>query len=161
MKKKEKMVILVLLIITIILVAVGIVTKNNSNKTQTAKTDENKDADEIQMLDEENVVKLEDGTRYNTSSKLNKDKKVDGMTLSNIQLTEKENQTILLGTLVNTSNKTQEEGWIDVILMDKDGNEIKRMPTYVMKLESGESTTFESQTSLDYVNAYDLKLVRE
>lgn len=166
MKKKEKMVILVLLIITIALIAVGVVTRNNKN-TQTANNNPNKSnssqnaGGEIQNLDEENVVTLDDGTRLNTSKELKKEKTIDGMKITEIQLTEKANMTVLLANLTNTSNETKGGYVADITLLDKEGNELTTLHPYIDELAAGESTQLNASTSLDFANAYNFRIEKQ
>lgn len=159
MKKKEKIVILVLLIITIALVVVGIVTKKtNNNVTQVGSDKVQDDKEEKPSLDEEHVVTLEDGTRLSTSEALKKTKSFDGITITDIQLTEKENKTVLLGTLTNTASETKGGYYVNIVLKDKNGNEITILRTYIDELGAGESAQLNTQTTLDYANAYDFSV---
>ncbi len=157
MKKKEKLVILVLLIITIALVVVGIVTKNDK-ATQTAKVDNKQSNTEEASLDEEHVVTLEDGTRLSTSKALKKTKSFDGIKVTDIQLTEKKNKTVLLGTLTNTANTKKGGYYVNVVLKDEEGNALKSLRTYINELEAGETTQLNTQVTLDYANAYDFSV---
>ncbi len=158
MKKKEKVVILVLLVITIALVVLGIVTKNDK-ATQTAKVDNKQsNTEEEESLDEEHVVTLEDGTRLSTSKALKKEKSFDGIKVTDIQLTEKKNKTVLLGTLTNTANTKKGGYYVNVVLKDEEGNALKSLRTYINELEAGETTQLNTQVTLDYANAYDFSV---
>lgn len=159
MKKKEKIVILVLLIITIALVVVGIVTKKtNNNVTQVGSDKVQNDKEEKPSLDEEHVVTLEDGTRLSTSEALKKTKSFDGITVTDTQLTEKENKTVLLGTLTNTSNETKGGYFVNVVLEDENGNSLKSIRTYINELEAGKSGQLNISLTSDYVKAYDFSV---
>ena len=119
MKDKEKRLIAILVVITIILIIVAIVRDNaKKDKEKEEKQEEN------QVVQEEYVQLLEDGTKFNTSNKLKETKIIEGMELTNIQLTEKDNETLLLGTLTNVSDTTQGGYLVDVKIVDREGNEI-------------------------------------
>ena len=95
MKKKEKIWIGAIVAITIILiVVVSFIVMNNSKKEDEENEEENNMS-----------YKLEDGTRLNVSDKLSEAKEFEGMEISDIQITEKDNLTVLLAKITNISNK--------------------------------------------------------
>ncbi len=150
MKRKEKLMITLLIIITIIAIAMFI--KMKSGKKEDIKEQESK---------EETVKILEDGTKLSTSSRLNEKKKFNGMEITNIQLTEKENVTLLLGTITNTSTTKQGDYPVDITAVDKNNKDIITISAYVPPLEPGESTQFSTNASLNFVNAYDFSISRK
>ena len=82
MKDNEKKAIAVLVAITIIVIIVAIV-RGSGNKEE---VEQEKKAE---VSEEEFVQLLNDGTRLNISEELKKTKTIDGMEITNIQLTEK------------------------------------------------------------------------
>ena len=70
MKKKEKRMILILLVVLVIAVVIFVISKNKTG---------NKENTEENNVVEEFVQVLEDGTRLNTSTKLNEMKKFEGL----------------------------------------------------------------------------------
>ena len=162
MKKSEKIVILVLVIIVIALIIVQII-RNNSNSEKTTVTTSSSDS-ETESDDEEEdvgyVTTLSDGTKLNTSEKLNEDKEIDGIEITEIQLTESNNQTQLLATLTNTSEEVQ-GGYVATInLLDEDGETIAQLSAYIPELEAGESTQLNTSSGLDYSDAYDFTITK-
>ena len=104
---------------------------------------------------------LEDGTKYNTSEKLQETKKIEGIEISDMQLTQKDNVTLLLGTITNTSDTTQGGYPVAIKVMDKDGNEITTIVAYIGTLEPGKTTQLNTSKTIDCVNAYDLSITKE
>lgn len=153
MKKKEKRMIAVLVIITIIVIIIAIWMKYSKEPKEEVERQQVK----VESTGE-NVEVLEDGTRLNTSNKLKETKKINGMEISNFQLTEKDNVTLLLGTVTNTSSTKQGGYPVKVKIVDKQGNEIITVGAYLGELEPGESTQFNTSATFDCVNAYDFSI---
>lgn len=152
MKKNEKMLIAILCVITIIVVVVAIVIKNkNANKQEENNSTQPK---------EEFVDILDDGTRKNTSNKLHETKTFDGMEITDLQVTEKDNVTLLLGTVKNTSTTTKGGYPVNIKIVDKEGNEIITIAAFLGTLEPGESTQLNTSATFDYANAYDFSITK-
>lgn len=151
MKKKEKILIIVLLIILIITIIFFVKVQNKDSKEQN-DIEEN-------FSNEKYVQVLEDGTKINTSTKLKEMKEINGLKFENIQLTEKNGQTILLADLTNNNKKRIEFTLVDVVFMDEKGNEIVTVGGIINPLNSGEKTQFSTSMTLNYVDAYDFQIV--
>lgn len=151
MKKNEKRMILILLVILIIAV-IAFVASRNKNKNQGEKTEEN-------TVVEEFVEVLEDGTKLNISSKLAETKEFGSFKVGNIQLTMNSNQSVLLADIENKTSAATDVTLLDVILYDKEGNELETIPGIVGPLEPGEKTQLNAGITADYANAYDFKVV--
>lgn len=151
MKKNEKIFILGLVIITIIVAIVFIASRS-------AKKKENNQPEENQVT-EEYVKVLEDGTKLNTSTKLNETKNVNGLQIGNIQLTNQNEQSVLLAEVTNNSGKDTDVILIDIILLDKNGDEIVTVGGIIAPMKQGEKTQLNTSMTLDYANAYDFKVV--
>lgn len=157
MGKSEKRLIVILAIITVVVIVIAIVVSNNKN-TENRTT---KIIDTPSQEEEEFVSQLDDGTRLNTSDKLHETKTIDGMEITDFQLTEKDNVTLLLGTVTNTSSTTQGGYPVDVKIVDQQGNEIITIVAYIGSLEPGESTQFNTSATFDYANAYDFSITKK
>lgn len=153
MKKKEKKMIAILVAITVVVIMIAIWMTNAKEPKEEVKRQEAK----VEST-EEKVEVLEDGTRFNTSNKLKETKKINGMEISNFQLTEKDNVTLLLGTVTNTSSEKQGGYPVNVKIIDEQGNEIITVGAYLGELEPGESTQFNTSATFDCVNAYDFSI---
>lgn len=173
MKKSEKRMILILVAILIVVLIIFSVTKNKGKKSTSESSDASADqtqateqtADngaEQNQASQEFVETVDGGTKLNTSSKLSETKEFDGFKFENIQLTEQDNQTTLLADVTNDSGKdTTDATLVDVIFLDKDGNEITTIDGIISPLKAGEKTQFNASTTLSYAGAYDFKIVKK
>ena len=156
MKNKEKRMILILLVILIIAIVIFVVSKNLNKES---KTKENGSTTQQENTEPEEFVQvLEDGTKQNTSTELNKEKQVGNYKFENMQLTTQDNQTVLLADVTNTGSNKTDIQLVDVTLLDKDGNEIITVGGIISQLEPGEKTQFNTSMTLDYANTYDFKI---
>lgn len=158
MKKNEKLIIGVLVAITAVVIIVAI-TRNNKDKQEVAT--ETKTQEQTTIAQEEFVNILEDGTRLNTSEKLQETKIIEGLEISDLQLTQKDNVTLLLGTITNTSTTTQGGYPVEIKVIDKEGNEITTVSAYIGTVEPGKTTQLNTSATFDYANAYDLNIAKK
>lgn len=124
-----------------------------------AKSSENTIIDNTQQ--EEIIEVLEDGTKFNTSKKIKETKTIDGMEITNIQLTEKNNQTVLLGRITNNTKEKKGGYAVNITMLDKDGNKVVVLVGYIKELQPGESTALNVTATLDYSNSYDFTITRK
>ena len=150
MKPKEKRMILILLVILVIAIIIFAVNKNKKDEN----TEENKVVEEF-------VQVLEDGTRLNTSTKLNEMKKFEGLEFGNIQLTNSNGQSVLLADVKNTTQAETGLMLVNVTLIDKNGNELGTVGGIISPLKPGESKQFNTSMTIDYANAYDFKVTKK
>lgn len=144
---KKKM-ILILLIILIFAIAMYVTSKNKNEKV----------IEENNTNIEELVEILGDGTKLNTSSKLAETKQVGIYKIGNIQLTMKNNQTVLLADVENTSASETAVVLLDIVLYNKEGKEIATIPGIISPMKAGEKTQLNSSVIADYADAYDFKI---
>ena len=155
MKKNEKIVIGVLVLITIVVIIVAIANRDKKDENT------NTTVEQSNVQEEEFVNTLADGTRLNTSEELHKTKTFDGMEISEFQLTENGNVTLLLGTITNTSNVEKGGYPVDIKVIDKEGQEIITVGAYISKLQPGQSTQLNTSATFDYANAYDFEISKK
>lgn len=151
MKKKEKIAILILIIIGVISIAGLVIWKNISfnEKEQQKPT----------TVAEKYVDVLEDGTKINKSNKLKETKNVEGLEISNIQLTYKNGMAVILGDVKNAAGEDRDLTVIEITLFDDNNNEISTFEGIVSPVKSGETVKLNIGASADYANAYDFKVV--
>ena len=154
MKDKEKRAIAILIVITIIVIIIAIA-RGVGNKKE--KVEENTDV----TPNEEFVEILDDGTKLNTSEDLKKMKTIDGMEITNIQLTEKGNATLLLGNITNPTDTTRGGFIASVKVVDKQGNEITTIDAIIGEIKTGESQQFSTSATFDYAKAYDFEITKK
>ena len=150
MKKSEIRMIIIILIVGLIIV--GVVALTGKNKKENGETSK---------VEESYAEVLEDGTRINNSEKAKKVKEVDGLEISNLQVTEKDNVTVMLGTVTNKSSETKEDITLKIKILDKEGKEITTVRNYIGKIEAGKSTQLNTSTTFDYVEMYDYEVTIE
>lgn len=155
MKKNEKIIILILLVVLVIAIIIFAVNKNKKEEDN----NENINTETENNVTEEFVQVLEDGTKLNTSTKLNETKQVGIYKFENIQLTEKDGQSLILADVTNTSKNETDAKIVDIKLLDKDGKEIVTIGGIISPLKSGETKQFNSSMSLDYANIYDFEII--
>ena len=153
MKEKEKRGLLILIIIAIAIITILAIITNRKGK------EVNNDATEENKVVEEFVQVLEDGTKLNTSTKLSETKIVNGLKIGNIQLTMQNGQSVLLADVENDTGKDIDIMLLDIILLDKNGNELTTITGIIGNLKAGEKQQLNSSVTSDYANAYDFKVV--
>ena len=150
MKKNEVKMVLLLVIIVVIIIAIMyfLINGNKDNKVET-----NEEGNSSQ----EYVTTLEDGTKINTSEGVNKEKRFEGLTIKNIQLTNRDNKTELVADIENTSKTDKEAMLIDIILYNKEGKEIGKIGGRISPIKAGETKQFSTTAMKDYSDIYDFE----
>ena len=157
---KSKVAIIVILLIAITTVFVIMISgnkgKNEKNKEGNENLNETKDA-----AYEENVQVQADGTKLNKSEQLKKEKTLGTLVFKDIQLTNKNGQTVLLASVTNTGASKTDIKEVNIIVIDKDGNELGTVVGVIIPLNPGQTTTLNSSAQRDYANAYDFKVIEK
>lgn len=146
MKKKEAIVIFTLIAIMVLILVIVIVKKGKNNQITP------------NVVKEEFVEVKEDGTRVNTSSKLAEIKKIDGLEIGNITLTEKNNESYIRATVKNTTAQVKGDDSITLTIIDKAGNTLTEVQGYLDTIQPGNTATLSIKASADFANAYDFKV---
>lgn len=154
MKKNEaKAIFTIIAIMVIILVIVFVVTRKNNDETEGQDTNTANNT-----VTEEFVEVMEDGTRVNTSNKLAETKTFDGLEVSNITLTEKNNESYIRATVKNTTSQVKGDDYITLTIVDKNGKTLTEVDGYLDTLQPGSTATLSIRASADFANAYDFKV---
>ena len=105
------------------------------------------------------VVTSGNGEKTNISSKIKEDKEVEGLTFSNLQVTMKNNETVVTGKVSNNT-KDSIKGFYFKLTAINEYDETTATAEGLLDSEipSGKSTTFESTTSKDFANCYDIRI---
>lgn len=152
--RKQVMLICLVMIAIILIIIFAVSSSKKKGKEEIANTVQNTNNEEF-------VQQFEDGTKLNNSTKLNSTKTFDGMEIAGIQLTEKDNLTLLLGTVTNKSNTEKGDYPVALTILDKNGNTLTVAHGYIKKLAAGESTQLSISKTFDYANAYDFTIAKE
>ncbi len=153
MKKKERRMILLLIIIGIIIIAILANMRNKKNAANTG-TGENDRGEVVGEF----VEVLEDGTKQNTSDKLNETKMVSNYEISNIRLTVQDGQSLIFADVKNIGTEKADVKSIKLTLLDKSGKEIKTIDGVIGNVEPGQTVPLSIAHKEDFANAYDLKI---
>jgi len=156
MKKNEKIIISILIIITLLIKIIFFV--RNRNEEVNEPENENNIESENTVVKEEFVQVLDDGTKLNISDELEKVKNIDGIEISNIQLTHKDGLTVLLADIKNNTGKKTSLKKIDVTLLDKEGKELAKISGLIEEMEIDGTTQLNTVVTSDYANVYDFKV---
>ena len=152
MKKQEKMGLLILIVVAIAIILTLVIISNR--KEIHNEVEENKVVEEF-------VQVLKDGTKLNTSTKLKETKKLDNLEIGNIQLTNKNGQSVLLADVKNTGSMETQVMLINIVLLDENGTEIATVPGIISPLKVGESTQLNTSMQQDYTGIYDFRVVKK
>ena len=166
-KEKEKnlflKIVLIAIIVGIIVFIIMNIVKSKNSKEGVGQNNQKQNSESQQV--EENAVKEEfvqqtdDGTKVNVGSKITEDKEVSGLKFTNVQLTEKNNQSTLLADVENATGKNLTDYTnLDITFLTKDGQEIITVKGILPPLKSGDKTQFNTGLTQDVANAYDIKI---
>ena len=154
MKKKEKRMILILVTFTIIVIGGLLVVRGlTGGKEETQEQGENKAEEFVQVL--------EDGTKLNTSGKFSTTRKLDGLEIGNIQLTNKDGASVVLANVTNTTNVATPLMEVTLTLLDKQGNELISLDGLIEPIPAGGTAQMSVGATADYANAYDFTIVKK
>ncbi len=103
-------------------------------------------------------IKNDGGIIINTSDKLKDFKRIDGIEVKDILLTKEGSISNLTVTINNSTSEESQDFNAKFIFVDKKGNEITSMTTYIPILQPNESIQIELQAKLDFVEAYDFRI---
>lgn len=168
MKKQEKRNLLILILVAVIIIAV-LVSMRNAKNAEGSNVPENNDTVTGQEVNPdpkneelgEFEQMLEDGTKLNTSEELKKEKEIEGIKITNIQLTEQGGQTVLLADVTNGTEAETDVIGINIIILDKEGQEIGKIPGAVSPLKSGETKQLNVGITEKYGNAYNFRVEKQ
>ena len=149
-KKRKTILALGAIIILIIIGIILIITLSQKSKNTKEKLDQNQGSNQESYVEE-----IEEGIKINKSTKLNEVKEVEGLQISNIQLTTEGGMTTLLADVKNNSGAKTEVKQLEITLIREDGSEIAKITGIINELEVGATTQLNISTTSDYVEAYD------
>ena len=151
MKKQEKRMLLILVIVSALIITIIWFATRNKENNNVGGTTENVEQGEFTKVEA-------DGTIVNTSEKLKQTKENLGFSITNINFVKKGNETILTARVTNNTGEAQGDFLGQIVLLDKRGNEIGRIPAMITETENGEAIDIETTITESYANAYDFRL---
>lgn len=150
-KKRVMMIVGVVIIAMILIIAVVVI--NNSKKRKVGENGTNQN--------QKYVTIAQDGTKTNSSKKLLKDKKIEGLKVTNISLTGINNTTTLKADIENHTNKTVESFACILKLLDENEKTIVELNGIINTTKSGEITSLNVTGTTDFSNAYDFEIIKK
>lgn len=148
LKKERLAVIIISTIVIIILVLIIVLAIMQNNKRNLP----------------ENVVYVyttQDGTKTNKSERLKEVKIFDGMTVKVTSLTEIDNYTKIIASVLNSTQEVKGGYDIVCVLKDDKGNELARIDGFISTVEAGQSTELNCSIIGAFANAYDISFERK
>lgn len=155
---KKKSIVLLIVICMMSLLFVGCSLFENEDKKVNNPLDEHQKQEQKEDVNE--YIKTEDdGTRVNTSDKIKNAKfTIDGLEISNIQLSELVGKTSLVADVKNNTQEKKGDIELLITLYKKDGSVLLEMGGYIGTVEAGATSKIDAAATLDYANAYDIKI---
>ena len=146
-----------LVVITLIAIMLIIIMVNTFRKKEQEKVGAVQ-GEEQNVEQEEYVQKLADGSKLNKSEELLKERKLDELEISNIQLKETGGITTLLADVKNNTNHEIQERDVTIEVLDKQGNVITRLNGVIDTVGAGEKVQLNMSVTGDVANAYDFRI---
>lgn len=149
-KNPKLKILIIALIIIIILTIVLIVIINTKKKNKTIVSTNN---------NEEFVVVSENGVKNNISSKVKETKKIENLNFSDITISMKNNSTVVSGKVSNPTNEAIKGFYFKIYALNGNDETIATTEGLLdSQIEAGETITFQSTTSKDFANCYDIRI---
>ena len=158
MKAKELLIILLIILFFLIVITIAVNSRDDREVEEKPQTPEIGVTEENEV--EEFVEDQEDGSKVNTSEELKKTKTIDGLEISNIRLVENNNVSQVVADVTNPTNETLGDFPVEIIVKDKEGNEITRIGGYIDRVNAGETAQLNASATSDFANAYDFEIVK-
>lgn len=150
-QKKGKLnyrgIIAIIVIIAIIITIVIFATTRNKNNEEQPQ--------------EETYKTEEDGTKYNTSTKLQETKIFEGYEISNIALSETDGEVDFSAKIKNTTQNSIGKESIYIIFKKQSGEELYKMEAYISEIKPGKSININSKITKAVVDAYDIEIKKK
>ncbi len=160
MRKNEKRLILVLVLITVVAIIIWFNVRNKRKDTQPVATGNAQNQQEQEDPNvEKYITELADGTKLNTSEEFNNSKTYKNLTISNIQYTYRNGETLLLADVTNNGTEPCEMEIVKLRILDEKGQEIITMKPLLPALAPGETDQLNAAASADLANARDFEIL--
>lgn len=148
----KKLLIFLALIIIVIVVVVVVVVNNRGNSEGGSQVGEQ---------GQTQFYREEEGTKINTSKELSKTKEFEGLEISNVSLTEFEDNSTFTATLTNKTDGVSGDFFLDLKFVDKDNNEIATISCKVDPVDPGQSIELNASATASLANAYDYSIAKQ
>ena len=156
-KQEKGITAIALVVITLIAIMLIIIMVNTFRKKEPENVGPVQ-GEEQGIEQEEYVQILQDGSKLNKSEELLKEKKLDELEISNIQLKETGGITTLLADVKNNTNHEIQERDVTIEVLDKQGNVITKLNGTIDTVEAGGKVQLNMSVTGDVANAYDFRI---
>lgn len=153
--EKKKVLIGVLIVILVVLAIIMVV----GNKKE--KNEENLSRREEKNIVQENVKELENGTKVNTSEELAKNKTLEGLEITNMQLKENGGISKLVADVKNPTQQDKESMKVKVEILDETGKTVVTLKGKIDPVKAGKTVKLNMAVTADVVNAHDFRITKE
>ena len=136
-------------VIVILIIGIVVISSNKGKEDDSKKID----------LSNTTYVSTKDGEKVNTSEALLKEKMVNGLKFTNIQITTNKNgKTTILADVENTNAEATKLQFVTISILDKQGQEMSKVDGMIIALEPGQKTQLNAGVPSSSIEAYDFTI---
>ena len=165
MKKNKKInwkIIIILLVIVSIVITGIIIFRNETktNKENTNNTNQEEQEEQIGLIDMKNTenAKIENGIKQNTSENILKDRELDGVSITQIQLNAQDGISHFTAIVKNNKPEDFTGGVAKITFTNQDGSLYAELEVYIPEIKKDGTNTIDAATTADIANAYDFNI---
>ena len=147
----------IILLVAVVAIAIVLIIGLNSNKGENSgETGQAQSEEEVN--EEMYVAELSDGTKLNTSEEFNNSRKFGNLTISNVQYTERNGQSVLLADVTNNGSTQHEIEIVKITILGDNNEVITELKPVIGDIEPGETIKLNASISADVANAKDFRI---
>lgn len=164
--KKVNFKIIAIVISIFIIIILGVILYKNKTKTkqeQNENQQETTEQERIGLIDMNNTenAKIENGIKQNTSENILKDRNLNGIEITEIQLNAQEGISHFTATVKNNTSKDFAGGVAKITFTNKDGNTYAELEVYIPEMKTEATNSIDASTTADIANAYNFSIELE
>lgn len=164
--KKVNFKIIAIVISIFIIIILGVILYKNKIKTkqeQNENQQETTEQERIGLIDMNNTenAKIENGIKQNTSQNILKDRNLNGIEITEIQLNAQEGISHFTATVKNNTSKDFAGGVAKITFTNKDGNTYAELEVYIPEMKTEATNSIDASTTADIANAYNFSIELE
>ena len=162
-KKVNFKIIAIVIAIFIIIILGVILYKNKTKQEQNENQEETTEQEIIGLIDMNNTenAKIENGIKQNTSENILKDRNLNGIEITEIQLNAQEGISHFTATVKNNTSKDFAGGVAKITFTNKDGNTYAELEVYIPEMKTEATNSIDASTTADIANAYNFSIELE
>lgn len=164
--KKVNFKIIAIVMSIFIIIILGVILYKNKTKTkqeQNENQQETTEQERIGLIDMNNTenAKIENGIKQNTSQNILKDRNLNGIEITEIQLNAQEGISHFTATVKNNTSKDFAGGVAKITFTNKDGNTYAELEVYIPEMKTEATNSIDASTTADIANAYNFSIELE